>query len=288
MDYNSIRFFFSEVYTSIKRNFLMSLAACSTMMLSILILGFFLLIISNLNFMTEVLITQVEVTVFLKNSIKEGEIYKLKNTLASMPSVKETHFVTRAEALKRLEERLGNMSEIKKNTLLNSIEVSVTVPENIPKVAEEAKKLPGVHHVKYGKDETDMLIRFSRKVNIIGMVSTVIMILITMMIVSNAIRLTVYARRREIEIMLLVGATRWFIRWPFILEGLIYGLSGSIVAVFILSFIYSYVSASILSSLPFIPMIPGLSVWMAVFLVFTGLVIGFLASLFSLSRFLKV
>ncbi|MEQ8173347.1 MAG: FtsX-like permease family protein, partial [Candidatus Eremiobacterota bacterium] len=86
----------------------------------------------------------------------------------------------------------------------------------------------------------------------------------------------------------LVGATRWFIRWPFILEGLVYGFSGSVVAVAILSLIYSYVSASILSSLPFIPMIPGLSPWMAGFLVITGPVIGFLASLFSLSRFLKV
>jgi cell division transport system permease protein len=88
--------------------------------------------------------------------------------------------------------------------------------------------------------------------------------------------------------MLLVGATRWFIRWPFILEGVIYGFSGSIVAVIILTLIYSYVSASILSSLPFIPMIPGLSLWTAVFLVFVGPVIGFLASLFSLSKFLKV
>lgn len=290
VDYSTLRFFFTEVYISIRRNLLMSIAASSTMMFSVLILGIFLLIISGLNFITRSFITQVDVIVFLKDGLSEKAIYELKNNLLSYPSVEAVHFVSKEEAFKRLEEKLGvgNLSGVRKNKLLNNIEVSVGNPEHIEEVASRAEKLSGVDHVKYGKDIVDVLIKFSRMVHLIGIAGIILITLITVIIVSNAVRLTIYARRKEIEIMQLVGATRWFIRWPFILEGLFYGFSGSAGSIILLIFICQLSSNFIFEKFPFLSMLPGVTPLMAIFLVFIGLSVGFLSSMISVGRFLKV
>jgi len=240
-----------------------------------------------LNFITQVLISQVEITVFLKDGVKENVVYDIKKKLLSNNSVKEARFVSKEEALKRLEERLGHLP-LKQNPLLNSIEVSVSVPEEISRVAQQAEKFKGVHHVKYGKKESEKLIKLSRIVHIIGALSIIFMTVVTLLIVSNTIRLTIYARRKEIEIMQLVGATRWFIRWPFLMEGMCYGFAGSLIAVIILSLTYNFFASWIQSSISFIPIIPNLSLFLSFLLILIGLIVGFIASSFSVSRFLKV
>lgn len=288
MGYSSIEFFFSEVHKAIIRNPLMSFAAFSTVLVSVVVLGLFLIIIGNLNFITDVLLSQVEVTVFLEEGLSEEGIFQIKTTLQSYASVDSVHFVSREEALKILEEKLKGNIPVKENPLLNSLEVSVRDPEKISEIASKAEKLKGVHHVKYGKREYDKLRSFSSFINKVGSGFTILMIVITMLIVTNTIRLTIYARKQEIDIMQLVGATRWFIRWPFIMEGLVYGFFGSILAVIILFLSYRAFTAWVFRSLPFIPLIPSLSLYTALALLITGIVMGFIASLFSVSRFLKI
>jgi len=291
MNYSSLQFFFSEVYNSVKRNPLMAFASFSTMFFSIMVLGIFLLMIGNINFMTDYLISQVEVKVFLEDGISEKDVYEIKTGLTSNPSVESVHFVSKEEALRMLEKMLKRNIPVKKNTLLDSIEVSVKNPEDIDSVALEAQKLPGVSHVKYGKLELENLVKFSLIVRLAGAVLTLLLVIITIVIVSNTIRLTIFARSREIEIMQLVGATRWFIKWPFILEGFFYGFSASFISVIIL-FIFYYIFADFFSSnIHFIGIISPFSFFSFLsffILLITGIFMGIFASLFSVNRFLKI
>ena len=290
MNYSSFQFFLSEVYSSVTRNRLMAFATFTTMSFSILILGIFFLMIGNLNFITNFLISQVEVKVFLEDNLSDKAVYEVKNALSSHSMVEKVHFVSKEEALEMLEKKLRGNIPIKKNPLLDSIEVSVKDPENISEVALFAQELSGVHHVKYGRLELESLIKFSRIIQVLGGVIIVALILITVLIVSNTIRLTIYARRKEIEIMQLVGATRWFVRWPFIMEGLFYGFFGSFLSSAALFIIYYVFAAFFVETIYFIEIIPGFSsftVLLALGLIITGMIMGFFSSFLSVTRFLK-
>ncbi|MGB4171598.1 MAG: FtsX-like permease family protein, partial [bacterium] len=136
----------------------------------------------------------------------------------------------------------------------------------------------------------ERLFSLTRSIRIAGLVLVVLLLMATVFLISNTIRLTVFARRREIGIMKLVGATDWFIRWPFILEGILLGVLGTLVSVLILRRLYDWVVASIYSSLPFIPVIPPEGIMQPLILLLFGLgfFVGAFGSLVSLRRFLRV
>ena len=150
--------------------------------------------------------------------------------------------------------------------------------------------MDGVQEAKYGQDVIEHLFAITRLIRIFGLVLMVLLAGATLFIISNTIRLTVFARRKEIAIMKYVGATDWFLRWPFLLEGMVLGFVGGVIAAVALRSFYAAMAAKITDTLTFFPRMPQYPSmnYITVALLLTGMAIGALDSALSLKRFLRV
>lgn len=288
-------FYIREALLSLRRNGLMSIASVSTVALSLLILGLFVLLVFNLNYMAGTLESQVEVAAYLDPELEDGTHVGIARQIREIPGVKESVFVSRDEALDRLRVQFGERQDLldsveDMNPLRHSFEVKAEGPEDVKVIAEKIGRLEGIADVKYQQELVERLFNLTRSIRIAGLVVVVLLILATVFLISNTIRLTVFARRREIGIMKLVGATDWFIRWPFILEGILLGFLGTLICTQILNRFYYWFAASVYSSLPFVPVVSPADTLqlLTLFLFGLGLVVGTFGSLVSLRRFLRV
>lgn len=285
-------YFMREVLFNMKRNVIMTAASMSTVMILSLILGFFVVAVMNLNFWSSNILKNLQIVVYLQDHLADEDIQVLKNRIAVMPQVKSVKFVSADDALQVLRLKLGTqleLDDIGENPLPNSMEINLRDPEAIPQTAQSLKQYEGVDEVRYGENITRKLLSLNRAVRIAGFIIIVALMFATILIVSNTIRLTVYARRREISIMQLVGAANWFIRWPFILEGIAYGLTGSIAAVIVIAFAYIKFIPQIHQTMPFLMMVKPafLIVRLSQVLIFTGVFVGMAGSWISVNKYLK-
>ena len=285
-------FFLREVLFNMKRNLLMTLASMSTVMILSLILGFFIIFVMNLNFWSANVVRTLQIVAYLEPDLDESSLKTLQNKIAIIPEIKDVKYISKDEALRKMRVKLGNrleISDIGSNPLPDSFEINLTDYEKIPTTAEKIKENKEIAEVRYGENITKKLISLNKAVRIVGFIIVISLISATIFIVSNTIRITVYARRREISIMQLVGASNWFIRWPFVIEGILYGLIGSGIAVSILALAYSHFIPQINLALPFIIMVkPSVLVLrMAHILVFTGVAVGLVGSWISVNKYLK-
>ena len=168
--------------------------------------------------------------------------------------------------------------------------MTVKMPEMVETAANAIVKMDGVEEAKYGQDVVEHLFDITRLMRIFGLALMVLLAGATLFIISNTIRLTVFARRKEIAIMKYVGATDWFIRWPFLLEGMVLGFIGGIIAALALRSFYAAMAAKIYSTLAFFPLMPQYPFmnYVSVAIIVSGMVIGTIGSTISLKRFLKV
>ena len=209
--------------------------------------------------------------------------------------MEQVTFVSREEAMERFKERLGDQKTLlealdETNPLPDSFEVMITQPELVKTAAASIERYDGVESARYGQDVMEHLFDMTRLIRIFGFSIMLVLALATLFIIANTIRLTVFARRKEIAIMKYVGATDWFIRWPFILEGMVMGLFGSIIAAIVLRFAYTGVVEAIYESLAFFPLIPTYPFinYVTFLVIISGMIIGATGSALSLKRFLKV
>lgn len=295
MRIRTVEYFIREAVVSLRRNGLMSFASVSTVALSLLILGIFLILVLNLNNMASALESQVQITVYLKDDMSDLEMREVGTRISKLQGVSQVMFVSKDQAMERFKDRLGDQQSLltalgDTNPLPNAFEVKVDRPERVKTTAKSISELHGVENAKFGQEVIDQLFKLTKMVRIFGLVLIVFLALAALFIISNTIRLTVFARRKEIGIMKYVGATDWFIRWPFLIEGMILGFGGALIAVFILSRSYSAITQQIYASLAFLPLIPedpfipNISMMMMV----VGTAIGALGSTISLKRFMKV
>ncbi|MCR5030022.1 MAG: permease-like cell division protein FtsX [Selenomonadaceae bacterium] len=283
-----------ETMISLKRNSWMSFASIGTVAVSLFVLGMFLILVVNMNRMTDSLESQVEISVYVKDEVNEAGVRTLEERITAMQGIESVKFVDREKAMERFRERLGDQQFLldalgDKNPLPNSFEVRVVRPDMVRTAAEAIAELPGVETAKYGQDVVEHLFDITRLVRLFGLALMFVLALATLFIISNTIRLTVFARRKEVAIMKYVGATDWFIRWPFLLEGVVLGCLGGIVAALVLRGAYRIIAAKIYDTLAFFPLIPEnpfLHYVTAAILV-CGMLIGALGSTISLKKFLK-
>ena len=197
--------------------------------------------------------------------------------------------------MEKFKERLGDQKTLLEalddtNPLPDSFEVMLIQPELVKTAAEAIEKYEGVEAAKYGQDVMEHLFDITRLIRIFGFALMFVLALATLFIIANTIRLTVFARRKEIAIMKYVGATDWFIRWPFVLEGMVMGLFGSLIASIILRFSYAGITAKIYSTLAFFPLIPEYPFldYVTCVVMLGGMIMGAIGSAVSIKRFLKV
>lgn len=273
----------------------MTFASISTVALSLLILGMFLIIVLNLNNMASALESQVQINVYLHDDLSDREMKEIGEEIQAMSVVEEIKFVDKKDAMDRFKERLGDQKTLLEaledtNPLPNAFEVKLKRPEEVKATANKINEFEGVETAKFGQDVVEQLFELTKMVRIFGFFIIVFLAMATLFIISNTIRLTVFARRKEIGIMKYVGATNWFIRWPFLMEGMVLGFLGAIVATVLLRNLYSAVTAKIYSTLAFLPLIPEYPFLnhITLLLLVVGTAIGALGSTISLKRFMNV
>lgn len=295
MKIRTAEYFIAESVKSLRHNGLMSIASISTVALSLLILGIFLMMVLNLNNLAANLESQVEISVYLRDNLSDKDMRGIGTQITKLPGVTEVTFVTKEEALAKFKQRLGEQQSLltalgDSNPLPNAFEIKVSQPNQVKTVAQAAGEIPGVENARFGQEVVEHLFQLTQLIRLIGLILIVFLAFAALFIISNTIRITVFARRKEIGIMKYVGATDWFIRWPFLLEGMILGFGGALIAVLLLAQSYSLLVDKVYQSMAFLPMIPRFPfiVEISFFLLLMGTVIGALGSTISLKRFLRV
>ncbi|MCQ2373588.1 MAG: permease-like cell division protein FtsX [Phascolarctobacterium sp.] len=295
MSFSTKEYFIKETYKSIRRNGFMSFASISTVAVSLLVLGMFLLIFLNTNHLAQQLESQVQISVYMQDNATTQDNMTVEKAIKNMPGVQKVTFVPKDAALKKFKERLGDQQQLldslgKDNPFPNSFDVKVDSPEKIKKVSADIGKLPKVETAKFGQEVVEQLFQLTKILRFGGIILVIFLAMATLFIISNTIRLTVFARRKEVIIMRYVGATDWFIRWPFMLEGMTLGFFGAIVASIIINLTYGALLSRIHATLAFLPMLSAtpLLYYVTAFMLVAGTGIGALGSFISLRKFLKV
>lgn len=293
--FSSLGYFWKETFYSLFRNKFMAVASVLTVTLSMFILGVFLCAVLNINHMATYLENQVEMTVYLKDGLNTEQVMAVGKKLKALPDLKEIKFTNKDQAMAEFKQRLGDqqgiVDAINGNPLPSSYSTSFATPASLKNAVSIVTQYPEVDSVQYGQDIIEQLYKVAQVIRIGGIILIVFLAGAEIFIISNTIRLTVFARRREIQIMKYVGATNGFIRWPFIFEGMIIGFIGSGLSAFILWEGYKVVLMEMAQAgLVFIPMIP---LWpfigyMTIMLLAAGIIIGILGSTISLRKYMKV
>ncbi|MGL5257608.1 MAG: permease-like cell division protein FtsX [Proteocatella sp.] len=294
---NNFIYSVKEGLKGLARNRSMALASVASVASSLFVLGIMLCIVLNINFISEQTKEQFNsVQVFLDDGMKNDQIVAFKADLEQLDNIKSITYESKEEALKNLKVRWGEKAYLLDgldNPLQNSYIVEIADTEKADKLVADISKLKNVEDISYYKDIVDQLNYISSTVNKFGLALMGILTFVAIFIIATTIKLTLYARKREIFIMKYIGATNWFVRWPFIIEGLILGFLGSIIAIGITYGLYSVVyNFLISSSLHFINgylirIEDVLGTISAVF-ISMGIGIGTVGSVISVRRYLEV
>ena len=240
-----IVFFFQEALRALRRNGAPSLAAIVTTVVTVVLLGMLIPVFQTAQGKSEEVRDQLNVQYALYDDATKAEIAALKGELEEVPHVAEVAFVSKTEALSTLKGELDDktiVEELHTNPLPNSFEIKADDAANLPQVEEavwpnypQGKPMDAIISNPFDRQHSsDKIEQVTSALKIVLTVITALLILASLMLVGNTIRLSIYTRRREVEVMRLVGATRWFIRWPFMIEGVVVGLVGGLLAILIL------------------------------------------------------
>jgi cell division transport system permease protein len=272
----------------------MSVASVVVTAVTLLALGCALLVATTLDQIAGYLERQVQVTVFVRDGLSGDEVAALRGRLARIPGVVSLEYVSKDEALARLAKTLGGGANIHDlldhNPLPASFVINADRPGRLEAIAAAARRLPQIEDVSYGVRSVARLLAATRIVRLLGSAAGGILALIALVIIGSTIRLAVVARRAEIEIMRLVGATAWFIRWPFLVEGAITGAAGAVAAVILVAAGYVFAVSRAQGAFPFLPLAGPEQVVLAVSwkLLAWGITIGIVGSLLAVRRYLRV
>ena len=288
------KYLFSEVSTGLRRNLLMTLATVVTVTVSLTILGAGYLTYRQVEKAKEVLYAEVEISMFLLDNITEEQRTSIESDLNGDPLVQEVIYESKEQAYKNAQEIFRNDPElfetVRPETLPASFRVKLVDPEKFEAVASRFRGVPGVEEVV---DQRDILLPFFIVMNKVvrgAAIVAFLQLLAAAALVSNTIRLTAFARREQTGIMKLVGATNWYIRLPFLLEGIVAGVLGAAVAGILLIAGDRFLLASVKRQIGFFPFLTsGEVAWpMLPLLLLVAVGVAALASFLSLRRFLDV
>ena len=290
----------SEAWRSLASNASTTIAATMTVLIAMFILGLSIGLgtwaISWSNHVKQELVVHAYMCTQLscgKDATRAQE-NKMANLLTPqrIPEIKSVKFVSKAKALKIMEKKSPELTrQLPGNPLPDAFEIT---PKHGEDVALIAGKIPtgagaGVEKVTYGKKTAKRILRVARVIEIVFLLAVIVLLVASILLIANTIRLSIFSRRREIEVMKLVGATNWFVRGPFMLEGLICGLAGSVVAVFLLVLGKEIALPAILGHISDSSDAHALAfAWTALILLGFGVLLGALGSGVTIRRFLRV
>jgi cell division transport system permease protein len=285
-----------QSWLALRANFTAGVATLTTMTLTLTLLALVGMVTLNLEQIVRGLERDVQITAFLKptanaaaGSAQSESVLKTLNTLEGLSSAV---FISRDEAYKRLTEdyaALGDAQKLVQNPLQDRIVVKVTQPTKLEETAAAMRKIDGVTDLEYGASFVTTVLSALSTVRIAGYVLVGLLLLNTLLNILNTIRVAMFARRDEIQVMRMIGATRGFIRMPYILEGVGLALLSSLVTLGLVLPGYNALAERVAALVPYVPVIQDVGVVLRVLAVVTGLgvLLGFVGSLFATNRYLR-
>ncbi len=298
------KYFFSETFVSLRRNFFMGFTAITTVAITLFIVGFFSLIVYDIQGVINSVKSEVELEVYLEDDISEELREFIEREILSWKEVDSINFVSKEQALEEFKKQYEGsdiLKEIGGNPLPASFEIMLKSPEKIDQVAlrfydKDGNHIEGVNDVIWGKEYVDKLFSITAIIGAVAFLIIIVLLLAAIVLIFNTIRLSIYARRKEIEVMKLVGATNWFVRLPFLFEGFFEGFTGGIVSVILLYFISNFLlikGEMIIADTMRIKELAIIGSGNVIYYVYIGTVlagglIGILSSAIALRRYVKI
>ena len=291
-----VGYFVSETVTNLRRNFLMTVAAISTVAISLLLLGgtqILGLIVNNVTLNWE---AKVEISTYLRDDATQNEIGSLEEQIAQMPEVQDVAYVSKDQAFQEFKEMYETQPEFYENlpedALPASLRIKLNNADDTESVAAAIEGAPGVRDVRFGGEIIKRLLTVNSLLRTITLVMSIILMVAAAALIANTIRLAIYARRDEIGIMKLVGATNWFIRIPFMLEGVFAALMGAVAAGAVIlvanSLLFSRIGETLTFLGPVFSFTSAEIVTVMLVLGGVGCAVGLVGSMMALRRFLEV
>jgi cell division transport system permease protein len=296
MKINTITHFIKDAFISLKRNKTISIASVITVLITFFVLGIFLLVANNINNGINTVQNKVELKVFLKDDIKLIDQREIEIKLREIKGVKDVVYQSKEDEYKNFQSTTNNNEGLLKgytfqnNPFNASFTVKLEAPEYASAVSDGIKDFQGIESIGDQQALVDKIIGIVKGVKIIGFGLFVILVGVSIFLIMNTTKLTVYSRRREVGIMKFVGATDWFIRWPFVIEGMVIGLIGAMLACGALFVAYNALITWISAQLAFISLVPTTYILSTISWEFMlgGIVVGGIASIIALRKFLVV
>lgn len=297
MKFSSFKYYTTDALKSLNRNKTIGTASAATVAATLFILGVFLLLMLNIQIGISSIEDKVEIKVFLKDDITFTAQRDLEVELNKMEGIKEIQYESKSDALSKFTESLTDKDkellsgyDSNNNPMPSSFIVRLSDPKFASIVEEKAKVLSGVESVRNEKELVEKIIVISKTIRWIGLGIFIMLIGVSFFLIGNTIKLTVFSRRREIGIMKFVGATDWFIRWPFVIEGLIIGIIGALIADVLLYYAYRFTYTKITEGLIAAQLVNPNYIFSNISwqFILVGAAIGGIGSIFSLRKFLAV
>ena len=285
----------SEAFRSIGSNLSTSFAATMTVLIGMFLLGLLIALGSWVVSWSDHVKDQLQVKVFFVESVKPKQINAVGGYLGTLETdgkIKNYQFISRADALHRMQKKYPELTaDLPSNPLPDSFEITPKHAEEVKQVsaAIRGQKFAGVDRVKDGQQTSKRILQVARVIEVVFLVAVAVLLAASVLLIANTIRLSIFSRRREIEVMKLVGATNWFVRGPFMVEGLLCGLVGAFAAVVLLLIGKEAALPAILGHIDSSNDVKALGFTVtALILLGVGLVVGAVGSGMTLRRYLKV
>lgn len=297
--FRNIRRYFRDAMKSVIRNFSLSLASISCIAITLIVVGISIVLSYNVENMTDSIKKDVTMVVFLKSDTTENEVKDIQKKITNMGNIEEIKFKSKKEYAEETKERDKVFSFIvdnwtdETNPLLDSFLIKVKEVEEIKNTASSIKKIDKVELVNYGEDMVDQLITVFDVIRKVSIGAVVALILVTAFLIANTIKLAIFSRKTEIEIMRLVGASNISIKIPFIIEGSFIGILGSIIPIILMIYgytsLYNYFDGKLFGSSLAMLIEPYPFIYLSSLLLLgIGIVVGMFGSYSAVKKYLKI
>ena len=287
---------FRDSFKSVVRNFSLSFASIMCATITLILVAVSIIFAANIENMTKLIEDELSIVVYLNKNADEKTVDNVKNDIASQDNVSEIQYISKDERkleLTNSSDTLGTaLNYLEENPLLDSFIIKVENIEYLKDTAEYIKTISSVETVKYGENMVDNVISIFKIVEKVVIVVVIALVLVTAFLISNTIKLTIFSRRNEIEIMRLVGASNVSIKLPFIIEGFIIGVIGSIIPICVTIYgyviLYSQLGGQIFTNMLILIKPYNFVFWVSLVLVGVGAIVGMYGSLKAVRKYLKI
>lgn len=292
--YRSIR----DAFKSVVRNFSLSIASVSCITITLVIIASALLISENVKNFTDEIVSDVTIVAFLDSDIDEIGVMSFEDELSKLNNIETYSYKTKAQVREEMIKENETFSDIlsnwddEDNPLKDTYTIKVKDVNDIGKTADEIKKIAGVSTVQYGEGLVEKLVGVFEAIQKITIIAALALIIVTVFLIINTIKLTIFSRKREISIMRLVGASNTRIKLPFVVEGILLGIIGSIIPILIIVFgytsLYDYFGGQLFS--PIIKLVKPMPfvLYTSVIVLLVGMIVGMFGSSRAVRRYIKV